>query len=198
MPAALPLVEEVAAEAEPSSTAATPVAFDNNGLDRLEFLVSMNEGEPLRPLSKVASGGETARLMLAMKSVLGASDEVPILVFDEVDAGVGGRSGGIIGEKLAELARHHQVLCITHLPQVASFAERHIGVAKSVSGGRSVVVARVLDGREREEELALMLGGATDTTRLAARELLDEAARFRRGRGEGAVTAGPRSIAGRD
>lgn len=147
-------------------------AYDQSGLDRVEFLVSLNRGEPLRPLAKVASGGETARLILALKSVLGGADQMSVLVFDEVDTGVGGRSGRIIGEKLARLAAHHQVLCITHLPQIACYADRHIAIVKLESGDRTVVGAVELQGEARENELAAMLGGVTSATLASARELL--------------------------
>jgi DNA repair protein RecN (Recombination protein N) len=158
-----------------------PWAFESSGIDRVDFLVSLNAGEPLRPLAKVASGGETARIILALKTILGAADETSILVFDEVDTGLGGRSGRIIGEKLARLGRHHQVLCITHLPQIACFADRHIMVSKRVDGGRSTVEATPLDDDARETELAAMLGGITPATRASARELLAGAAAFKGG-----------------
>ena len=108
------------------------VAFDGKGIDRVEFLISTNPGEPLKPLARIASGGETARLMLALKSILAAADATPTLVFDEVDVGVGGRSGMVVGEKLWELSSEgaHQVICITHLPQIAAFAETHYKITK--------------------------------------------------------------------
>jgi DNA repair protein RecN (Recombination protein N) len=147
-------------------------AIDRTGVDRVELLVSLNPGEPLRPLARVASGGETSRLMLALKTILGDADAVPTLVFDEVDVGVGGRSGRIVGEKLAGLAAHHQVICITHLPQIASLAGQHLAIEKHVEGERTTVAARELHGEERLEEVAAMLGGATAATRASARELL--------------------------
>jgi DNA repair protein RecN (Recombination protein N) len=127
----------------------------------------------LRPLAKVASGGETARLMLALKTILGASDAVPTLVFDEVDVGIGGRSGQVVGEKLAALGAHHQVLCITHLPQVAARADHHLAVVKRVESDRTFAEVRELDGEERRREVAAMLGGATETHLAAAAEMLD-------------------------
>jgi DNA repair protein RecN (Recombination protein N) len=148
------------------------VAFDLTGIDRAEFLVSTNPGEPLRPLAKVASGGETARLMLALKVVLAEADPVPTLVFDEVDVGVGGRSGQVVGETLWRLGRHHQVLCITHLPQVAAFADDHLAVTKELASDRAVVRVRRLSGAERVAELAAMLGGDTAANRRSAGELL--------------------------
>lgn len=149
-------------------------AFDRTGVDRVEFLVSLNPGEPPRPLVRVASGGETSRLMLALKTILGAADAVPTLVFDEVDVGVGGRSGRIVGNKLAALAEHHQVICITHLPQIASLASRHLTIAKDVHGERTSVIAQELSGDARIEEVAAMLGGSTAATRASARELLEK------------------------
>ncbi|HUE76087.1 MAG TPA: DNA repair protein RecN [Chloroflexota bacterium] len=148
------------------------VAFDNSGIDRLEFLISTNPGEPLRPLARVASGGETARIMLALKSALADVDQMPVLIFDEVDQGVGGRSGTVVGEKLARLSRAHQVLCVTHLPQIAAHADLHFRIEKSVDEDRTRTSIRVLSNDERIEELAAMLGGTTNATRGAAREML--------------------------
>jgi len=156
----------------PTAVPEVSVAFDRTGVDRIEFLVSLNPGEPLRPLARVASGGETARLMLALKTILGAADAVPTLVFDEVDSGVGGRSGRIVGAKLAGLASHHQVICITHLPQIASMADHHIAIQKEVTGGRTRVLARELRGEDRLDEVAAMLGGTSPATRASASELL--------------------------
>ena len=162
------------ADVTPSDKALWTAAIDRTGIDRIEFLVSLNPGEPLRPLARVASGGETSRLMLALKTILGAADAVATLVFDEVDAGVGGRSGRIVGHKLSGLATHHQVICITHLPQIASLAGRHLAIEKRVEGERTTVVARALRGEERLQELAIMLGGLTPATRTTARELLGD------------------------
>src|SRR5512138_2755339 len=107
------------------------VAFDASGMDRVEFLVAPNPGEGLKPLAKIASGGETSRLMLALKNILARADEIPSLIFDEIDQGIGGRVGTVVGEKLWALARQHQVLCITHLPQLAAFGEQHFNVKKA-------------------------------------------------------------------
>ena len=144
------------------------------GLDRVEFLIAPNPGEPLQPVRKIASGGELSRVMLALKGVLAQADRVSVLVFDEIDSNVGGRLGAVIGRKLAELARHHQVLCITHLPQIASFAARHLTVRKETREGRSFTSVEVVDGERRIAELAEMIGGknVTATTRKQARELL--------------------------
>jgi DNA repair protein RecN (Recombination protein N) len=145
-----------------------------DGADRVEFLLSANAGEPLRPMSRVASGGELSRIMLAVKSVLAETDHVPVLIFDEIDTGVGGAVAATIGKRLRELGRYHQVLCITHLPQVASQAQHHFSVEKSDVKGRTVARVRSLNGVSREGEIARMLGGerVTQKTRSAAAELI--------------------------
>lgn len=177
--AAAPLQEIVGSDGGEQNGWADALALDRSGVERVDFLVSLNPGEPLRPLAKVASGGETARLMLALKTVLGATDAVPTLVFDEVDVGIGGRSGQVVGRKLAALAQHHQVLCITHLPQVAAFGDTHFAVSKYVEGERIRTVVRELDRQGRIEELALMLGGSSRANRTSAEELLDAARQLR-------------------
>ncbi len=113
------------------------VAFDGTGFDRVEFLVAPNPGEGLKPLAKIASGGETSRLMLALKNVLAKADQIPSLVFDEIDQGIGGRVGGVVGQKLWHLGRAHQVMVITHLPQLAAFGDQHFQVQKLVQNGRT-------------------------------------------------------------
>src|SRR5207249_4092076 len=130
-----------------------------------------------QPLRKIVSGGELSRIMLALKGVLAQGDRVSVLVFDEIDANVGGRLGSVIGSKLRKLADHHQVLCITHLPQIASYANRHLTVRKTTTGNETRTTVRAIDGDERLVELAEMIGGqhVTDTTRAQARELLDAA-----------------------
>lgn len=151
--------------------------FDATGLDRVEFLIAPNPGEEPQPLARIASGGETSRLMLAMKTVLSEVDPVPTLIFDEIDAGIGGRTGDIVGKKLRQLAEDHQVFCVTHLAQIARYAQRHYQVTKEVAGERTLSVARLLSDEARVEELAVMLGGAaTATTLRSARELLATAA----------------------
>ncbi len=152
------------------------VGFDPTGIDRVELLVAFNPDAPPRPLQRVASGGETARLTLAIKAVLGESDVAPLLVFDEVDVGLGGRSGGMIGERLARLGAHRQVICITHLPQVAARAASHFTVSKTASEGRTNVNVRQLSDSERVTELAEMLGGASAANRASAFDLLQAAA----------------------
>jgi DNA repair protein RecN (Recombination protein N) len=151
-------------------------AFDATGLDRVEFLIAPNPGEEPKPLAKIASGGETSRLMLAMKTALSAADPVPTLIFDEIDAGIGGRTGSIVGRKLWTLAQNHQVFCVTHLAQMACYGRSHFRVTKEVIGGRTISTARLLSPAERVDELALMLGGAvTEATRRSAAELLQRA-----------------------
>jgi len=148
--------------------------YGPDGADRVEFLLSTNAGEPLKPMPRVASGGELSRVMLALKSVLADVDHVPVLIFDEVDTGVGGAVAATIGKRLRELSRYHQVLCITHLPQVASQAQHHFSVEKSEVKGRTVATVRLLTGMSREGEIARMLGGEriTQKTRSAAAELI--------------------------
>jgi DNA repair protein RecN (Recombination protein N) len=147
------------------------------GLDEVEFLFAPNPGEPPKPLRKIASGGELSRVMLALKGVLAQSDRVSVLVFDEIDGNVGGRLGAVIGRKLAALADHHQVLCITHLPQIASFGRRQLTVRKETRDGRSFTRVEPLDGDRRIAELAEMISGkqVTETTLRQAREMLQAA-----------------------
>jgi DNA repair protein RecN (Recombination protein N) len=154
------------------------LACDERGIDRVEFLIAPNPGEPLKPLVKVASGGETSRVMLALKTVLAVADETPTLIFDEIDQGIGGRVGGVVGRKLWELSHQgqHQVLCVTHLPQIAGYGDTHYHVTKQVSGARTQTGVQVLAGDGRVEELAQMLGAVSQSTRDSAREILNEAA----------------------
>lgn len=153
-------------------------AFDTTGIDQVEFLISTNPGEPPRPLAKIASGGETSRLMLALKSTLSAADATPTLIFDEIDVGIGGRVGEIVGRKLWGLTAQgnpeHQVMCVTHLPQIAAFADTHFQISKVVEGRRTVTRARRLEGDERIDEITQMLGSATEVTRQKAGEMLSE------------------------
>ncbi len=151
-------------------------SFDATGIDKVEFLISSNVGEPPKSLSKTASGGETARLMLAMKSALSAVDETPTLIFDEIDAGVGGRMGSVVGAKLWTLTNGmHQVFCVTHLPQIAGYADAHFQVTKQLVESRTVTQVNELDRTLRVEELALMLGKPSAATLRSAQELLQEA-----------------------
>ncbi len=151
------------------------LAFTSSGIDQVQFLVSANPGEPLRPLAKVASGGEAARLMLALKHVLSQADATPTLIFDEIDQGIGGRVGAVVGQKLRALAENHQVLCVTHLPQIAAYADRHLLVSKQVVGTRTISHLQALDEEARIRELAAMLGADTDAGRQSAQELLQQA-----------------------
>ena len=154
-------------------------AFDEKGLDRVAFLLAANVGEDLKPMAKVASGGETSRLMLALKTALAQADRIPTLIFDEIDQGIGGRVGGVVGSKLWKLSTAHgadarQVFCVTHLPQLAGYADAHLHVRKTVSEGRTRTVVDALDASARVRELAQMLGGDSESTRETARELLQQ------------------------
>lgn len=155
----------------------TEAGLGPSGRDRIEYQFSANEGEPLQPLARVASGGELSRVMLAMKTVLAEADEVPIVIFDEIDAGVGGGVAAVMGKRLRALAKRRQVFCITHLPQIASYADVHYVIEKSVSKKRTVTQARKLGQADRQEEIARMLGGLAVTTaaRKTAAEMIGEA-----------------------
>jgi DNA repair protein RecN (Recombination protein N) len=150
----------------------TRLAFDSHGLEKVEFLVAPNPGEGLKPLVKIASGGETSRLMLAIKNILARADQVPTLIFDEIDQGIGGRVGGIVGRKLWDLGHQHQVLCVTHLPQLAAYGDQHLRVQKQVIEGRTLTVVDTLKDEERLLELAQMMGDVNEGTRRSAEELL--------------------------
>ena len=151
------------------------LAFNETGIDSVEFLISLNPGEPPRPLARIASGGEASRLMLAIKTILSTADQIPILVFDEVDAGVGGRIGSVLGQKLWGLSKSHLVLCVTHLPQIACYADQHAKVTKLASHDRTVTSVEVLDGETRVAELSQMLGSDSGATRTNASEMLRQA-----------------------
>lgn len=149
------------------------IAYYSDGLEKVEFLIETNPGEGFKPLAKTASGGETARLMLAIKNVLAQADHISTLVFDEIDQGIGGRIGAVVGEKLYRLTSKHQVFCITHLPQLAGFGQQHYQVSKDVDGGRSYIQVQEISGEDRIRELATMLGGPSEKNLESARELLD-------------------------
>ena len=159
----------------------TTSAPAEGGIDRVELLFSANPGEAARPLRKIASGGELSRVTLAAKTVLAGADRVPTLVFDEIDVGVGGRLGAVLGRTLAELARHHQVICVTHLPQMASYAHRQWVIRKHVERGRTRTTITPLDDADRVDELAAMLRGdsAAEGTRKEALAMLKEARALR-------------------
>ena len=153
----------------------TRIAFDQNGFDRIEFLIAPNPGEGLKPLVRIASGGETSRLMLGLKNVLARADEVPSLIFDEIDQGIGGRVGMIVGQKLWNLSRMHQVFCVTHLPQLAAFGDEHYQVQKLIQGNRTLTRVERLDGEPRLLELSQMLGAVGEGTIRSAHELMQVA-----------------------
>ncbi len=171
----------------------TRYAFDATGIDQVEFLISPNPGEPPRPLAKIASGGETSRLMLALKSTLSAADATPTLIFDEIDVGIGGRVGEIVGRKLWGLTANdnpeHQVVCVTHLPQIAAFGDAHFQISKVVEGRRTVTRARRLADDERVDEITQMLGSPTDVTRQKAREMLSETGAWKSGARQASLPA---------
>ncbi len=145
-----------------------------NGMDRVEFLFSANPGEPLKPLSKIISGGELSRVMLSLRSILADVDSMPVLIFDEVDAGIGGRTAESVGKKLDMISEKHQLLCITHLPQIASYGDTHLKIEKKDGGGRVMVEVKELNKKERQDEIARMLSGTiTDISRRHAGELLE-------------------------
>jgi DNA repair protein RecN (Recombination protein N) len=160
----------------------TRVAFDGNGLDKVEFLVAPNPGEGLKPLARIASGGETSRLMLALKNVLARADQVPTLIFDEIDQGIGGRVGGTVGEKLWHLGRAHQVFVITHLPQLAVYGDQHFQVQKVIEQNRTLTRVAKLSGESRTLELAQMLGEVTEGTLRSAHDILQSAQTFKTGK----------------
>lgn len=153
-------------------------AFTANGADDAEFLISTNPGEPVKPLGKVASGGELSRIMLAIKTVLADQDAVETLIFDEIDSGISGRTAQMVSEKMNLLGKSHQIICITHLPQIAAMADAHYLIEKSVQNKNTVSTIRRLNGEEAIEELSRMLGGVeiTETVRKSAREMKELAA----------------------
>jgi DNA repair protein RecN (Recombination protein N) len=160
----------------------TRIGFDQNGFDRVEFLIAPNPGEGLKPLVKIASGGETSRLMLGLKNVLARADEIPSLIFDEIDQGIGGRVGMVVGQKLWNLSRMHQVFCVTHLPQLAAFGDEHYQVQKIIQGNRTLTRVERLDGEPRLLELSQMLGEVGEGTLRSAHELLQTARQMIKGR----------------
>lgn len=149
--------------------------FSVNGTDQVEFMISTNPGEVRKPLNRVVSGGELSRIMLAIKTLLAQQDETPTLIFDEIDTGISGRTAQKVSEKLSLVGQHHQVMCITHLPQIAAMADVHYGIEKSVKNGNTVTTIEPLNEEETTRELARMLGGAqiTDRTLESAREMKD-------------------------
>lgn len=160
----------------------TETGMDNTGMDQVRFLMSANVGEALKPINKIASGGELSRIMLALKNVLAESDDVSTLVFDEVDTGVSGRAAIKVARKMAQVARQKQILCVTHLPQIAAMADTHFFVEKGERKGRTYTDVRILNRKERMEELARLTGGEQVTPAMleSAGELLDEAAAYKK------------------
>jgi len=162
-------------------------AFDSSGLDKVEFLVAPNVGEGLKPLAKIASGGETSRLMLALKAVLARADQTPTLIFDEIDQGIGGRVGAVVGRKLWELTadrarQAHQVICITHLPQLAGYGDTHFRVEKDAVEGRTLASIQTLNEKARVQELAQMLGAPGKGAVQSAQEILATVAKEKSGK----------------
>ncbi len=148
------------------------LAFDAYGVDQVEFLIESNPGEGFKPLAKIASGGETSRLMLALKNVLADADQIPTLVFDEIDSGIGGRIGMTVGELLWKLSQHHQVMCVTHLPQLAAFGDQHLNVRKITEQSRTSTQVTQLKDQARTLELAEMAGSTSEKSLQTANELL--------------------------
>jgi DNA repair protein RecN (Recombination protein N) len=155
------------------------IAFDSTGIDQVVFRLAPNAGEPARSLARIASGGELSRVALAIKQIFAEADDTPTLVFDEVDTGIGGRSADPVGRSLWALGRRHQVLCVTHLPQIAAYADAHFQIAKRERDGRTITEVSRLDHEGRIIELAQMLGGGGTTGLASARELLDRAEGWR-------------------
>lgn len=153
------------------------VEYTAKGIDKIEFLISANAGEDLKQLSKIASGGEMSRIMLAIKTILADVDQIPTLIFDEVDTGVSGKAAQMVGQKLSLIAKNHQVLCITHLPQIASMSDNHYLIEKNVEGNKTKTSIRRLDNEGKMHEVARILGGMkiTDTTLLHAQEMIEDA-----------------------
>ena len=160
----------------------TRIAFDHNGFDKVEFLIAPNPGEGLKPLVKIASGGETSRLMLGLKNVLARADEIPSLIFDEIDQGIGGRVGMTVGQKLWNLSRMHQVFCVTHLPQLAAFGDEHYQVQKLIQGNRTLTRVERLHDEPRLLELSQMLGEVGEGTLRSAHELMQVARQMIKGK----------------
>ncbi len=145
-------------------------ACDQTGIDRVQFLIAPNPGEPFKPLTKIASGGETSRLMLALKTILADADATPTLIFDEIDSGISGRSGQVVGEKLWQLTGNHQVICVTHLPQIAAFADTHYNVNKQILDDRTITIVNELRPEQRVREIAHIMGGSISEFSLKSAE----------------------------
>ncbi|MEL7657948.1 MAG: DNA repair protein RecN, partial [Bacillota bacterium] len=148
--------------------------YSSNGADRIEFLISTNKGEKPKPLVKIASGGEISRIMLAFKQIIGDFDSIPTMIFDEIDVGISGITASIVGKKLLDISKHHQIICITHLPQIAAFGDHHYKIDKEVAGSMTHTTVSPLSHEDKVNEIARLLGGIniTDTTIKSAEELI--------------------------
>lgn len=156
-------------------------AFTEDGMDSVEFMISTNPGEPLKPLVRIVSGGEVSRIMLALKTILAKTDGIPVLIFDEADAGISGRIAQVVAEKMNAVSKYHQVICVTHLPQIAAMADTHLRVKKVFSDNRTTTSVQRLNEEQRQEEIAKMIGTST-LTKLSldhAKELIDRAQAFK-------------------
>jgi DNA repair protein RecN (Recombination protein N) len=167
--------------AEPAGDGEGKSSLTAKGMDTVEFYLSTNVGEDLKPLNRIASGGELSRIILAMKKVLARMGSVDSIIFDEVDSGIGGATAEVVGGKLKDVSRHHQVFCITHLPQIACFGDRHYLVSKTVKGERTNSRVQLLSEPDRLQEITRMLGGVelTDRTVDHAKEMLKRAKKKR-------------------
>ena len=163
------------------SNATFKVNFEKNdvftvkGWDKIEFLISTNKGEELKPLSKIVSGGEMSRIMLAFKNILATYDNIPSLIFDEIDAGISGRTAQIVGEKIKSISKNHQVICVTHLPQIAALGDNHFLIEKMDKSGKTQIHVKKLKYEERVDEISRLIAGVnlTETTKQHAREMLE-------------------------
>lgn len=169
------VLKELAMEKAELRISFKPIPPSSSGIDQIEFLLSANQGETPKSLTRIASGGELSRIMLALKGILAEADKIPLLIFDEVDAGIGGKTAESVGNRLKNLAKRHQILCITHLPQIAAMADHHIMIEKSQKQDSVYVKVKELSSEEREQEIARMLSGKiTDISLSHARELLGD------------------------
>nr|BBH88803.1 DNA repair protein RecN [Thermosporothrix sp. COM3] len=172
--------DENGVPAQPDDGPEQHFACDQTGIDRVQFLIAPNPGEPFKPLTKIASGGETSRLMLALKTILAGADATPTLIFDEIDSGISGRSGQVVGEKLWQLTRDHQVICVTHLPQIAAFADLHYNVNKQIIDDRTLTIVNELRPEQRIREIAHIIGGSvTESALKNAQEMLERSLLFK-------------------
>ncbi|HHY90918.1 MAG TPA: DNA repair protein RecN [Clostridiales bacterium] len=156
--------------------------FTSKGIDKVEFLISTNSGEPPKPLAKIASGGEISRIMLAFKTILAKTDSIPTLIFDEIDSGISGQTANVVGEKLAKISKEHQVLCITHLPQIALMADHHYYIEKILDNFSTITVVKKLKEKDRIIELGRLLGSKTltDLTLQHAKEMIEAGIQFKK------------------